>query len=90
MRDTAQQRADAIRAEREAAGTLGKVKPAATQVVKGPRSATTEVTVVGCDDHDTALAVALEAAGETRDSLFGWRVGPVLDDGARRVELHTD
>lgn len=88
MRDTAQQRADAIRAEREAAGTLGVVQPAATQVVKG--RTITEVTVVGCDDRDTALSVALDAAGETRGSLWGWLVGPVLDDGARRVELHTD
>lgn len=87
---SAQETADRIRAQRAAAGTLGVAQPHATQVVKG--RTTTDVTVHGRPelDHDTVLEVALNAADETRDTLFGWRVGPLLADGTRRVTLHTD
>lgn len=60
----------------------------ATQVVKG--RTIVDVTVIDAEDHDEALEVALAAAGETRSSLFGWRVGTPDDAGVRRVELHTD
>lgn len=60
----------------------------ATQVVKG--RTLVDVTVIDAEDHDEALEVALAAAGETRSSLFGWRVGTPDDAGVRRVELHTD
>lgn len=90
MRDTAQQRADRIREERRAAGQLGTVRPHATQVVKGRTVTTVTVAVAYLDDLEEVVTVAIEAAGETRTSLFGWTVGPLLDDGSRRVELHTD
>lgn len=60
----------------------------ATQVVKG--RTLVDVTVIDAEDHDEALEVALAAAGETRGSLFGWRVGTPDEAGVRTVTLHTD
>lgn len=90
MRETAQQAADRIREERRAAGTLGQPvdPPRVIGVYKG--LATTKVLLEGDSSHDEALGVALTAAGETRDSLFGWNVGELGDDGRRTVALYTD
>lgn len=73
---------------------LGRVleaaRPAAraTQVVKG--RTLVDVVVIDAEDEAEALEVALAAAGETRGSLFGWRVGTPDDAGVRTVTLHTD
>lgn len=50
----------------------------------------TVVHVADALDDEEALEVALEATGETRVRLFGWRVGSPDEAGIRVVRLHTD
>lgn len=62
----------------------------ATQVLDRMFSAAaTTVTVIDAEDDAEALEEALRAAGETRDSLYGWDVGRADDAGVRTVRLHT-
>jgi hypothetical protein len=42
------------------------------------------------DTDDEILECALRYAGETRSSLFGWRVERYDDEGVASVALHTD
>lgn len=90
--NAAQERADQIKAQRDDAGTLGKVAaPARADVTRG--RATHVVFVEGAWTDAEALAAAMAVARETRASLFGWDVRPLNDDdpnGIRRVTLHAD
>lgn len=63
----------------------------ATGVYKGRTMKTVTIAGVHGESEDEVLNLALETAGETRSSLFGWRVTQSkIDCHSFQVELHTD
>lgn len=59
-------------------------------IIKGRTIKSVSIDLVSeSDTEDQILALAMEAAGETKDRLFGWSVN-VFDGLVAVVDLHTN